>query len=193
MARDRQLTFVKKWVQRGVKTTDPFDKFFTLWLALVVAAEHFKTNHAEPFREKDTDREKALAYFQAKSDRVCEALEDNNETMVKLSGRHGTSHGNAIIDTGSPELRSKFSKLASHYKQGPILPPSELAETMAELLNKIRNNLFHGEKMYDDKEDPALLELVNPVLTDILRRCLSLEKGADLHGRGGATISFGRK
>jgi hypothetical protein len=91
--------------------------------------------------------------------------------MVSLARRRGTNYGHPIVDTGNPQLRDKFSKLAAHYTQDHSLSEEELVETVAELLNKIRNNLFHGVKVYDDREDIVLLELVNPVLLTILRNC----------------------
>jgi len=45
---------------------------------------------------------------------------------------------------------------------------------VAELLNKVRNNVFHGVNVYDDKEDLKLLMLVNPVLLAVL---LESERG----------------
>jgi hypothetical protein len=44
----------------------------------------------------------------------------------------------------------------------------ELVTAVAELLNKIRNNVFHGVKVYDDREDLDLLRNVNPVLLAVL-------------------------
>ncbi len=173
MAEDRRITLVKKWFKRAVKTDDPFDRFIYLWITLVVAAQRFRT-HSGYFREGDTDREKILDYFHANSSHIFRALQENQDSMVGLARRRGTNYGNAIVDTGNRELRDKFSKLATHYTQNCFLRQEELVETLAELLNKIRNNLFHGVKVYDDREDIALLELVNPVLISIVRHCKSL-------------------
>lgn len=177
MAIDRRLTFVKKWFQRAVKADDPFEKFFFLWIALIVAAQRIRTRNGTPFRENDTDREKVLDYFRVNSHNVSQALQENQDRMVRLAQRRGTNYENPIVDTGNPELQDKFSKLAAHYIQNCHLPEEKLVEIVAELLNKIRNNLFHGGKVYDDREDIALLDLMNPVLLEILRKCESYEKG----------------
>lgn len=42
---------------------------------------------------------------------------------------------------------------------------------IGELFNKIRNNLFHGVKVYDDSEDIELINTVNPILLEILEIC----------------------
>jgi hypothetical protein len=38
-------------------------------------------------------------------------------------------------------------------------------------LNKVRNNVFHGIKIYDDRDDVRVLKLVNPILREILQAC----------------------
>jgi hypothetical protein len=51
------------------------------------------------------------------------------------------------------------------------MPDEDLVRSVGELFNKIRNNVFHGVKVYDDAEDLELLQQVNPVLMDIIGRC----------------------
>jgi hypothetical protein len=76
MSIDRRLTFAKKWFQRAVRTNDPFDRFIYLWIALVIAAQRFRT-HCGYFREGDTDREKILDYFGANSRHIFHVLQEN--------------------------------------------------------------------------------------------------------------------
>lgn len=174
MAEDRRLTLVKKWFQRGEKALDPFDRFFYLWIALIIAAQRLRPRRGVPSRHHNTDREKVLDYFRANSRNVFQALQETRDSMLKLARRRGTKHGHPIVDSGNPKLRDKFSRLAAHYTQDASLSQADLVETVAGLLNKIRNNLFHGGKVYDDREDVALLELVNPVLLEILRKSEAL-------------------
>lgn len=168
---DRRLAYVRKWFQRASRTNDPFDRFFYLWIAAVVAAQRYRTEYPGPEDEEDTDRRKVTAYFEGHVDQVFEAFQENQGNMMQLARRRGTDYGDPIVDTRHPELRRKFSRLATHYTQSPILPRQELVQNVAELFNKIRNNLFHGVKVYDDAEDVRLLELVNLVLRDVLGKC----------------------
>ncbi len=170
MAGDKRLEFINKWHNKAKKEIDPFDKFIYSWIALVVAAQRFRTYNGY-ISEDDTDREKIKGYFRAKIDFISEILGRHRETMQKLARRRGTTYGNFIVDTGNDELRKQFKKLAKHYNEKPSLTQKELVETVAELINKIRNNLFHGIKLYDDREDAALIELVNPILIDIVETC----------------------
>lgn len=39
---------------------------------------------------------------------------------------------------------------------------------VAELLNEVRNNVSHGIKIYDDREDLDLLRHLNPLLLNVL-------------------------
>ncbi len=142
MVQDRRLRFVKKWFQRGVKSNDPFDTFFFLWTTLVVAAQYYRTRYGGAWSTNDTDREKVVGYFRANKGKVLQALEDTHSKLMALVQRRGTDHGNPIVDTGNPELREKFSKLAKHYRERLILSDEDRVEAVAELLNKIRNMCF---------------------------------------------------
>jgi hypothetical protein len=91
-------------------------------------------------------------------------LEDNNDLMLKLAKRRGTRYGN-------PNLREIFLRLSNHYKEGAFISDQDLINSVGELFNKIRNNLFHGVKNYDDREDFELINLINPILLQILEIC----------------------
>lgn len=170
MAKDRRTAFVKKWIKRGISSNDPFDKFFSLWIALVVAAQRLRTYRGFGYIENDKDVLKVLYYFEQNRSKVLEAIQQKNEQMLKLSKRKGTVYGDPVVDAGK-RLRPLFSKLADHYNEGLPLVDDEKLEIVGELLNKIRNNVFHGIKVYDQQEDIELLELINPLLQEILQRC----------------------
>lgn len=174
MAADRRSVFARKWFQRGLRARDPFDQFFSLWIALVVSAQRHRTLTGRSFGEDDGDRDKVLDYLTANSDKVFQALQENRERMATLARRRGSRHASPIVDTGSAELREKFSQLAGHYAGHSVLSQRDLAEAVGKLFNKVRNNVFHGIKVYDDRSDIELLQLVNPVLATILRKCESV-------------------
>ena len=64
---DERNRLIQRWYERGCgraqdEKWDPFDKFFSFWIALVVAA----TRHGNPTdRRPDGDRDPILNYFQA--------------------------------------------------------------------------------------------------------------------------------
>ncbi len=171
MARQKQLELARGWFEKAQGTQDPFDRFYSLWIALVAAANYLRTNSGFPFRANESDRELVVDYFKARSDMVCDALRMCEPNMVRVARRRGSHYRDPVVDTGNPELREKLRKLGNHYAGGQSLSREELAEFVAELLNRVRNNLLHGEKDYDDQGDRELLELVNPVLSAILCTC----------------------
>ena len=166
MVHDRRVAFVRKWFQRAREADDEFDRFFSAWIALVVAAQRLPS-------KKDTDRKRVVAYFRAKKSRVMSAVKKREQEMMWLARRQGTMYGTPIIDidTDNEYLCNLFTKLSRHYTSKEAMPDDEFVKALAELLNKIRNNVFHGAKVYDDKEDLELLKNVNPVLLEVLKEC----------------------
>jgi len=167
MVHDGRVTFVRKWLRRASEAEDEFDRFFSAWVALVVAAQRIRDSLGQ-LPEEDSDRKRVVDYFLAKKWEVMTAVKKHKPEMMWLARRRGTTYGNPIIDTGNPNLRNSFTKLSRYYTAGQPIPDDEHVKALAELLNKIRNNVFHGVKVYDDKEDLELLRNVNPVLLAVL-------------------------
>lgn len=165
MPGDKRLIYSRKWFEKGIKTEDPFDKFIYLWIALVIAAQYRRVSG-------DSDREKIVNLFRGRSSLVFKVIKKHHEGMAKLAQRRGSKYKGPIVDTGNRELRAKFSKIADFYDGKIRLSEDVFVGYVGELLNKIRNNLFHGGKVYDDKEDIALINLVNPILQDVIGRSL---------------------
>lgn len=69
----------------------------------------------------------------------------------------------------SPEnLRKIFNDLAKVWDGQMTRKPRWVAKALAEVLNHIRNHMFHGLKNPDDAADQELLKRVNPILLRIL-------------------------
>jgi hypothetical protein len=172
MARGRRRSFVERWAQRARQADDPFDRFFCSWVALVAAAQRKRTETGIPFREIYADREKILEYFEANRARIFQVLRQHRENLSQLACRKGARYGKSVLDTRSLRLRRIFADFAAYYTQRMPLSEEYLVEATVEIINKIRINLFQG--VNDDHEDIELLELVNPVLLDILEQCESV-------------------
>lgn len=54
--------FIQRWCQRATEATDGFDRFFSAWIALVIAARGYldEQQRAQP----DTDRIAIIQYFE---------------------------------------------------------------------------------------------------------------------------------
>ncbi|MEW6441272.1 MAG: hypothetical protein AB1640_10105 [bacterium] len=171
MALGRRRDFVQRWLEKARKAEDPFDRFFYAWIALVAAAQRQRTQTGIPFREIYADREKVLEYFAAKRSNVLQVLKDNRQRLHKLACRKGARFAKPVIDTRSLRLRGIFSDFSAHYTHRMPMTEEQLVEATGEVINKIRINLFQGTS--DDSEDIELLELVNPILLQILESCES--------------------
>ena len=87
--------------------------------------------------------------------------------LKPLGNRVGSHFNNPIVDS-SKILQEKFILLSDFFNGNKVYKHDyELTVDFAELLNKIRNNLFHGNKSYDNKDDKLLIKAVLPVLKDI--------------------------
>lgn len=159
---DSRYQAAQRWFQRGTAEKNPFDAFFCLWIALIVAARYGVQRGPEA-----SDLKTIRDYFDLNRDRVLLALNQEDEIVRKLRGRRGTE-GGKIVEVYGPgrELRrERFDRFASAYDE---LSDDEKVKTVAEIVNQVRNNLFHGRKLYDDRQDRELLELVNPLIASII-------------------------
>jgi hypothetical protein len=161
--------FVRRWRQKAHESTDPFDTFFSAWIALVIAARgHLDENQLS---QPDTDRIAVIQFFESQADTVVTVLKNIPDSTAWLAGRKGTGTGGAILDVHhySPQhLRKLFDDLAEVWSGQTARKPRWVACATAELINHIRNNMFHGVKAPEDAGDVALLEHANPILIGVL-------------------------
>lgn len=165
MAHDRRSEHLKKWFRKAEAEEDVFDRFIYGWLALALAASIHETRLGERF-EKDSKR--VVNYLQTRADDVEAAVRKETQSAVTLSKRMGS--GNGVIVDGWP-LQKHGKRFRRKVLGQGTCSPIEFAESTAEILNKVRNNLFHGVKVYDDAEDRALLESATPLLLTIVATC----------------------
>lgn len=161
--------FVARWYARAMESEDCFDRFFAAWIALVIDARRHLD--AAQLAQPDTDRIAVLQYFEAHADAVVRALGTLTEQTEWLANRRGAGTGQPILDVNpySPEhLRRDFDELALVWLGKAERKPRWVAAKAAEMVNHVRNNLFHGAKAPDDEADRALLNMVNPILLEIL-------------------------
>jgi hypothetical protein len=65
-------------------------------------------------------------------------------------------------------LQEKFKNLQGYLNGNyEYIDNKDLASDLAELINKVRNNLFHGGKTYDNREDMMLIKSILPIMKDL--------------------------
>jgi hypothetical protein len=167
MVSDRRVTFIQKWLRRAQEAEDEFDRFFAAWIALVVAAQRVRDWSGRRM-EEDSDRQRILDYLLAKKSVILRVIQIHTDQMKALARRRGTRWGDPIVDTGNQNLRALFERLADYCLAGTPMDDDERVRAVGQLLNRVRNNVFHGIKVYDDRRDLELLRLVNPLLLGVL-------------------------
>ena len=171
--KDTREQIMYDWHIKGVSCYNEgnqFEAFIYLWISLVVACKvHLAHNIAyNKYVQKDLEDSKVIIdWAKNNSSRVVKIITDNQSSLACLGTRVGSQYKNPIIDS-SERLQKKFQKLSRHFKGHDIYSTEDdLAVDFIELINKIRNNLFHGNKSYEKKEDQELLAAILPSLKDI--------------------------
>jgi hypothetical protein len=170
---DQREQIMYDWFEKGqheFNKSNDFEAFIYLWISWVVACKiHLANNKSyESIVQKDLDDRKIiLEWSKNNSSEVVECINLNSKDLVYLGNRVGSYYSNPIIDS-SKNLQEKFTRLKDFFSNKYLYEnEKDLAEDFTELLNKIRNNLFHGNKSYDNHEDKSLLKAILPVLKDI--------------------------
>lgn len=168
----KRAEFVRRWRQRASDAADPFDRFFSAWVALVIAARGHL--YEQQLSQPDTDRKAIIHYFESHDLVMSQVLGTLREELSWLAQRKGTGTGQPILDVqpDSPQhLRRLFDDLAQVYSGDAKRKTKWVACATAEMINHVRNNMFHGLKDPDDAADQALLQRVNPILVGVLAAC----------------------
>ena len=105
------------------------------------------------------------AEWNAKS--IVEIINSNLYTLKPLTNRKGSYYKNPIIDA-SKELSKKFQNIQDFLNEtSNYSNEKQIATDFVELINKVRNNLFHGSKSYDKESDRTLLAAILPLLLQL--------------------------
>jgi len=161
--------FVQRWHRKANESQDCFDRFFSAWIALVIKARGHLS--VQQLAEPDTDRIAIILYFEERADAVEAVLQARPEEVAWLARRKGTGTGQPILDVQpySPQLlRRTFDDLALVWSGHAKHKPRWVANAAAEMVNHVRNNMFHGVKAPDDAADQQLLERINFILLGML-------------------------
>ena len=167
----------QKWIDRGRKyhsSQDPYGAYFAFFIALLIIARDHENSSGRSSRS-DSDQIRRL--FESRSSEVLNTLRNPSLTHVttELANRLvGTSQGldqsivyirpGSLDESDSHRTRiESMNNLAIWWRHG--MPSSEergMARNLFYFLWQVRNNLFHGEKGYGQKnrvsQDSKLLD-----------------------------------
>jgi hypothetical protein len=170
---DQREQIMYDWYSKGVKSykeNNDFEAFIYLWISLVVACKiHYGNNiQVEKFIQKDLDDRKIiLQWAEWKAIKIVEIVNRNLNNLKPLCNRKGSFYKNPIIDA-SKDLSMKFHNIQNFLNgSSKYTTEKEMAKDFIELINKVRNNLFHGNKTYDNENDRSLLAAILPLLVEL--------------------------
>lgn len=160
---------MQRWYRRAHDPDqDGFDRFFAIWVCLIVAAARFCSETGRCRRDKG-ERTEIVRYFSSHPAIVARALESRSMETHWLAERRGPSGGAVVdmvgLDDPQPERRERWRR---HWLGESVLDEEEAARLFAHVAYDIRNNVFHGQKLYDDTEDREVVEHLWPVLATVL-------------------------
>ena len=164
---------MQDWYKKGedsFNTGNEFESFIYLWISWVVACKIHLGNNRQYnlIVQKDMDDRKIIVdWCKQNSDKVLELIVVNINTLGALKNRYGSYYRNPIVDS-SKVLQDKFTNLQGYLNGNyEYIDYKDLAADLAELINKVRNNLFHGGKSYDNREDIFLIKSLLPIMKDL--------------------------
>lgn len=165
-----------RWLRQAKEVSDPFEKFFSLWVVLLVAGHRMRNPESPNPTAHNADIENILAYFQENRRPVLEAIQENRSSIVLLADC--LERLVTIKDAASANIHDKIkfteyflriADLKAYANFQHISRPENVVGGLGEVVNVVKNILFYGSVDFEVK----LLNLVNPVLAAALQRCQS--------------------
>lgn len=170
---DKRAEFVKQWHERSLNCVDNFERFIFLYFCFIVMIKAWAANNSKlQTSDSQSDDGKFVdEYFKKRDENdnvsiieLCEPLA-NFKKLVKRKGRDS----NYILDTDNSIDQKLFTELYHYYNYPTrILTSQRRSIAIGKVLKTIRNNLFHGGKLYEDTGDSELVNLTVPILEKLL-------------------------
>ena len=180
---DNRIEFIRQWYSRGENSKDEFDRFIFLWLCMVCIAKYWYSQSRKLDRNYDEPLEdgtfiKKFYENDQNSKLIMDAIEDLPE-FDQLAKRKSPSEEYIISYPGKEE--GLFKDLYMHKCFGTVMTIKNQSKAIGIALRAIRNNLFHGGKLYESSADKNLLKLATPILKIILLKAANEIMHIDLN------------
>lgn len=179
-----RVEFAEDWYNRGCRALDNenvFEAYIYLWLSLTIAAKQHVANNGRLDSDNDEIRDvEHIVYWMenyGKPGQIIRILKLHQDDIMELCDRVGTESSDPLIDINSRRYYEQILKFhrdfVKYWQEGATyIEEYKVARTFLELLNRVRNNLFHGGKSFKVSSDRRLLELLCPSLKSISKLCI---------------------
>lgn len=159
-----KVNFAKKALEKSSYFRDnPFIRFIILWIGLnaLYSQKGWKING------RNYGEAVVKNYFKGRQEIVYSLISRKRSELNELFKFISTTKQHKRLFDYS-RTRKDFLKSKPDTKQRAI-------DTFTEFLYKIRNNMFHAVKEWDETSEAELLARVNPVLEDLLKSLIEAE------------------
>lgn len=153
-----------------------FEAYIYLWISLTVAAKeycacdgkHFSTNN----KEISTDKDEILHWAKARNNKILDILKNHELDILELCSRAGSKSGTPIMDVYGDKIIEFHNDFISYWEDQNKFKELGIVKTFILILNRVRNNLFHGGKSFSIESDCEILRLTCPILKEITSECI---------------------
>ena len=155
-----------------------FESYIYLWIALTVAAKEYCACAGQDFKknnnEKSTDKDEILHWAKVRTKQIIEILKEHEQDILELCSREGSKTKLPIMDFESKDVLNHHNNFISYWEgQNKYIEPKKIVQTFILILNRVRNNLFHGGKSFSVESDCEILRITCPILKRITLECIN--------------------
>jgi hypothetical protein len=155
-----------------------FESYIYLWIALTVAAKEYCACDSKDFKknnyENSTDKEEILHWSKVRNKQIIEILKEHEQDILELCSRKGSTIGTPIMDVYGYNIEKFHNNFISYWEDhNKYMKQKDIVETFIYILNRVRNNLFHGGKSLSIESDIEILRITCPLLKKITLECIN--------------------
>lgn len=183
-----RISLSREWFERGVQLLEDygrdkeprllFEAYIYLWISLTVASKEYCASDGKRFSnengEKTTDKEEILHWaIRCRKSQLMSMLQENESIILELCERNGSVTNSPIMDVESDKVADYHREFIRFWHgEARYADPASLVRTFILILNRVRNNLFHGGKSFRVEDDIELLEFTCPLLKETTKLCI---------------------
>lgn len=155
-----------------------FESYIYLWIALTVASKEYCACDGEDFKnnnyENSTDKEEILHWAKVRNKQILEILKEHEQDILELCSRTGSKTGTPIMDVYGYNIQKFHNNFILYWEdQNKYIKQKDIVDTFIYILNRVRNNLFHGGKSLSVESDIEILRITCPILKRITLECIN--------------------
>ncbi len=154
-----------------------FESYIYLWISLTVAAKEYCACDGKQFstynNETSTDKDEILYWAKVRNKKILENLKNYEQDILELCSRVGSETASPIMDVNGDKIIEFHNDFISYWKDQNKHKEFGIVKTFILILNRVRNNLFHGGKNFSVESDCEILRLTCPILKGITSECIN--------------------